>query len=60
MISGDKQKMMDDMIARMNKENAQLKKELNLGSDDEDPDMKELHKQLKKPRKQNLRLLIFK
>ena len=51
--------MMDDMIARMNKENAQLKKELNLGSDDEDPDMKELHKQLKKPRMQNLPILII-
>ena len=41
------------MIAKMNKENAALKKEMGLGdSDDDDPDMAELKKQLKKPSKQ--------
>ena len=43
--------MMNDTIARMNKENAALKKELGLNNlEDDDPELRELNNQLKKPR----------
>jgi hypothetical protein len=48
------------MIARMDKEKAALKKEMGLGdSDEDDPEMADLTKQLKKPRKQIFCLYNF-